>query len=115
MPLPLALYTKFLIPPFGSGLATPDVRFGMSTLTVKLKFSDGGFTGTPLFRKQSTARNTLAFACTWEMFPLQILMLFKFPCSVCTKISSVLPNCKFPSLSNQAAPLKLPRNIRNGE
>ena len=44
-------FSKFLIPPFGSVLATPDVRFGMSTLTVKLKLSAGGFTGLPLFRK----------------------------------------------------------------
>ena len=108
-PWPLALFTKFLIPPFGSGLATPDLRLGMSTLTVKLKSIAGGFTGTPLFRKQSTATNPMAFAATWEKFPFQILVLYKFPCSVCTKTSSVLRNCKFPGLSVPGCAVETPQ------
>jgi len=74
-PWPLARLTKDLISPYGSVLSPPDVSFGISTVTVKLKTSAGGLTCPPLFGKYSTASTPLAFAGIWETFPMEILML----------------------------------------
>jgi len=61
---PCVISTNLSIPPFGFVLTPSDVRFGISTLILKLRLPAGVLTCPPLFERHSTASTPFLFAST---------------------------------------------------